>query len=73
MQDELYQWIADQDCNYQPEDEPAYRAYFDEQAERAETLKAMHERLQREIKAEHAAAASKANTDLLLDALGLKS
>jgi hypothetical protein len=38
-QDGLYDWIADQDCSAQPE---------------PETVREMHERLQAEIKAEHA-------------------
>jgi hypothetical protein len=57
-QDGLYDYLAHQDCDYQPDD--------------TETVREMHERIQAEIKAEHAARSSKENTDMLLNAMGLK-
>jgi hypothetical protein len=48
-----------------------YTGRWRERPEDTETVVEMHERLQAEIKAEHAAREKK-NTDMLLDAMGLK-
>jgi hypothetical protein len=57
-QDELYQWIADQDCCAQPEPD--------------ETLKQMHERIQAEQRSAYAAKANRENVKLLIAAMELK-